>query len=201
MLEEVVERGIAAILPVYDEGNVTRLITTDGDEIINRRTCRTVLKNLARIYGVDLSAIRQLYRKPLNKKLGVPIPLGIDILLIPVKFRKKPLGANDGTMGYVNFEQIHSVESEERTTSLIELKSGVIVRPLVSKDTVLEYMKNARLVKNLYIKRHLNSEEVFKFLPHFTKEATAQYHANLLGIRLLQLILMDIFKTYKSQAE
>ncbi len=188
MLDEVIEKGIAAMLPVYDRGNVTKLITIDGDEIINKRTCRTVLKNLARIYGVDLPAIRQLYCKPLNKKLGIPIPLGNNILLIPVKFRKKPLGANDGTLGYVNLEQIHSVESDGRTASLINLKNGVIVHPVVSKDTVLEYIKNARLVKNLYIKRHFVSEEVFECIPHLLKEVDAKYSANLLRICLLKLI-------------
>ena len=43
MLDEVIEKGIAAMLPVYDRGNVTKLITIDGDEIINKRTCRTCL--------------------------------------------------------------------------------------------------------------------------------------------------------------
>jgi hypothetical protein len=184
MLKEVVQRGIAAMLPVYDGGNVTRLITNSGEQIIKKRTCKTVLKRLARLYGVDLPAVRQLYRKPLNKKLSIPIPLGMDILLIPLKFREKPLGANDGTLGYVNFEQIGRVVSEDKSTPLINLKSGVVVRPLVSKDTVLEYMKNARFVKKLYVKRHFNIEGILKS-QLLVKETGTHYFRNPLRNSLL----------------
>lgn len=197
MLEETVKRGIAAMLPVYNGGNVTKIITADGQEIIDRKTCRTVLRNIAQIYNVDLSAIRRHYRKPLNKKLGVPIPLSMDILLIPIKFRKKPLGANDGTLGYVNLGQIQGVMPEGRTTSLINLKSGVVIRSLVSRNTVLEYIKNARLVKNLYINKHFDVEGEHRLFQHFVKEMGDRYNTILLGARLLQYI----DKMIKTRAE
>ena len=94
MLEEVTRAGLAAILPVYKNGNVTKLITYDGKERIDVRTCRTVLKNIARIYGADLTALRKMYGRPLNKSYSIPIPFSLDMVLMPIKVRKKPLGNN-----------------------------------------------------------------------------------------------------------
>ena len=55
---------------------------------------------------MDLAALREFYGKAVNKKQGVPIPMTTNLLLIPVKARKNPLGENDGTFGYVNCKEI-----------------------------------------------------------------------------------------------
>lgn len=153
-LEDVLDMGLAALLPVYDGGNVTRLITSGGEQIIDPRTPRTVIRNLARIFGVDLAAIREQYGKPLNKRNIIPLPFAADFVLIPVKVRQQPLGQNDGTLGYVVFREIVRVEKVDNKSSSIILKSGVAIPTVVSEATVKEYIKNARLVENLYMSRH-----------------------------------------------
>lgn len=55
-VEDVFNNGLTALLPVYDDGNVTRVFTHNGEQALVRKTCKTVLKNLARFYGVDLAA-------------------------------------------------------------------------------------------------------------------------------------------------
>ena len=60
-VEEILETGLAAMVPVYEEGNVTKVFARDGTVFLIRKTCKTVLKNLARFYGVDLAAIELLW--------------------------------------------------------------------------------------------------------------------------------------------
>jgi hypothetical protein len=158
-VEKMVEKGLAAFIPVYEDGNVTKVFTGNGEQIVVRKTCRTVLKNLARFYGVDLVAIREKYGKPINKKQGVPIPMITNLLLIPVKVRKNPLGENDGTLGYVNFREIKEVADGEGGNCHITFQCDKGLLVLVSRATMREYMKNARLVESLYFNQHFRGYE------------------------------------------
>lgn len=153
-IEDLLELSLAAMLPVYEGGNATRIIASDGTEEMDPRTCRTVLKNLARIYGIDLAATRKSYGRAINKRHAVPIPFGANLVLIPVKIREKPLGENDGTFGYVNFRDIRQVDGAGLRACRVALRCDKTIDILVSRDTVLEYMKNARLVESIYMGRH-----------------------------------------------
>ena len=154
---ELVNEGIAAFFPIYDGGNVTCVLTRSGKQLPIRRTCKTVLKNLARFYNIDLTAIREYYGKAVNKKQGVPIPMTTNLLLIPVKARKNPLGENDGTFGYVNFREIKQVEDGTQGSCHITFQSDKELEILVSKVTMKEYMKNAQLVENIFLNRHFGA--------------------------------------------
>jgi len=153
---EIVEKGLAAFLPVYDDGNVTQVLTSSGKQFLVRRTCKTVLKNLARFYNIDLTAAREHYGKAVNKKQGVPIPFASNLLLIPVKARKNPLGENDGTLGYVNYREIRDVEDGKEGSCHIIFKCDKELEVLVSKDTMKEYIKNAQLVESCFLNRHFD---------------------------------------------
>ncbi|MCR4431011.1 MAG: hypothetical protein NUV45_08355 [Tepidanaerobacteraceae bacterium] len=156
VIEDMLELGMAAMLPVYEGGNATRLIASDGTEMMDSRTCRTVLKYFARLFGIDLPAVRESYGRAINKRHAVPIPFGANMILMPVKIREKPLGENDGTLGYVNFKEVLQVEDESGRSSRMVLRCGKAVDILASRATVLEYMKNARLVESLYMDRHFH---------------------------------------------
>jgi hypothetical protein len=159
-LKYLLDKGLAAFLPVYDGGNVTRIITAEGEQRIYPRTSRTVLRNLARYYGVDLVATRKLYAGLINKTHMVPLPLAAHFMLMPIKVRKNPLGQNDGTLGYVNFAEILDVKKNDDNTASIVLKSGVHIPTVLSEITIREYIKNARLVESLYLTRHFASSTV-----------------------------------------
>jgi len=151
---ELVHEGLAAFIPVYDEGNVTHVITKKGKRFPIRRTCKTVLKNLARFYNVDLASIREYYGRAVNKKQGVPIPITTNLLLIPVKARKNPLGENDGTLGYVNFREIKQLEDGDGGCCRIIFQSDTKLEVAVSTVTMKEYIKNAQLVESIFLNRH-----------------------------------------------
>lgn len=192
---EVVEKGLAAFLPIYDDGNVTQVLTSCGKEFVVRKTCKTVLKNLARFYNVDLVAVREYYGKVVNKKQGVPIPLTTNLLLIPVKARKNPLGENDGTFGYVNFREIKQVADGTDGTCHIVFQSDAKLEVLLSKGTMMEYIKNARLVENIFLKRHFDGYKLC--------EEKAEYviSNNEMPLReYLLKLLLEIIHMQKNQA-
>lgn len=157
VLANVIKSGVIAILPIYKNGNVTKLITRDDRQIIYDRTCKTVLKNIAKFYGVDLAAVREQYRSPLNKRYSIPIPFSKDLILVPVKVREKPLGKNDGTLGYISLSHIEEVRGGEDINCQILLKDGLIIKTKVKKNTVKEQIKDAYFVQNLYLKKHFGN--------------------------------------------
>lgn len=153
-IETFLHSGIAALVPVYEsgQGNVTWLITSDGGEHLIPKTVKTVLKRIARAYGADLSALRKNYGKAVNRKNYVPIPLSSSLILIPVKFRERPLSENDGTVGYLSYYEIQKV-SEEALGCRVLLSCGRELKILIAKSTLMEYMKDARLIASLYDER------------------------------------------------
>lgn len=154
-METFLHSGIAALVPVYEngQGNVTQLITSDGGEHLIPKTVKTVLKRVARTYGADLSALRKNYGKAVNRKNYVPIPLSSSLILIPVKFRERPLSENDGTVGYLSYYEIRDI-SEEGASSRVTLSSGKELKILLAKATFMEYIKDAKLIAGLYEERH-----------------------------------------------
>jgi len=158
-IEDILKNDLAAFFPVYETGNVTRVFTGNGMQILVRRTCRTFLKNLARFYGVDLVAAREHYGRFINKKLGVPIPMTANLLLIPVKVRKNPLGKNDGTLGYMNFREIKQIADGKNGKCRITFQCDESLLVMVSQATMREYMKNARLVESLFLNQHFQGCE------------------------------------------
>lgn len=188
-LEAFLRSGIAALLPVYEEGqgNVTYLITSDGEEHLIPKTVKTVLKRIASAYGADLSALRKNYGKAVNRKNYVPIPLSSSLILIPVKFRERPLSENDGTVGYLSYYEIREV-SEEGQGSRVKLSCGREIKVLLAKATLIEYMKDARLIAGLY-------EEKQKGGPGRIGEDRSPYgERELLREELLKLLLQILAK-------
>ncbi|NLU10337.1 MAG: hypothetical protein GXW90_05240 [Tepidanaerobacter acetatoxydans] len=183
-MEEILKNGLAALFPVYKEGNVTMIFTGDGEQLLVRRTCKTVLKNLARFYGIDLTAVREHYGSFINKKQGVPIPMAVNLLLIPVKVRKSPLGENDGTFGYVNFREIKQVADAADGKCSITFRCDKSLLVLVSQSTMREYMKNAQLAENIFLNQHFHGyDEAVGRSWENLQESDSKYSARVLPFK------------------
>ena len=207
ILEDVLGKGLAAIMPVYENGNVTRLVDSNGLDMVDQRTCRTVLKNLAGIYGIDLTSVRHSYGLAINKKNSVPLPFAVDLVLIPVKMRENPLGKSDGTLGYVNFKEIDEVVYTDDKGCDVLLKSGIMVRVFVSKPTMQDYVKNAQIVESIYVDRHFKTS-TRDLSPSKVKEECSSYVNKNEYIcdeayfrRYLLELLREILKLQKDQAQ
>ncbi|HHY04870.1 MAG TPA: hypothetical protein GX534_06770 [Thermoanaerobacterales bacterium] len=207
ILEDVLNKGLAAMVPIYENGNVTRLVVSNGSDMIDQRTCRTVLKNIAYIYGTDLASVRRCYGLAINKKNSVPLPLAVNLVLIPVKMRKNPLGKSDGTLGYVNFKEIDKVKYTDDKGCDVLLKSGSMIHVLVSSVTMKDYMKNAQIVENVYVDRHFKVSTRNSSALQVKEECNS--HVNKTGYvcdeayfrRYLLELLREILKLQKGQAQ
>ena len=71
------EKVIAALVPCYHGvyGNATEVMYLWREPVFLPRTVKTVLRNTAREYTIDLKASREKYGKLLGCGRAVPIPL------------------------------------------------------------------------------------------------------------------------------
>ncbi len=116
--------NLAALSPWYapDGANSTRIYTTAGAVISDRRTVRWNLRRLARSYCLDLEALRRDCGRYLGLAQGMPLPFSAALILVPLKMRR-PVGRHDGSYGYVNCLAV-----EELTTTTSPGKCRLLLR-------------------------------------------------------------------------
>lgn len=155
MLENVPAGCIAAIIPDYEinVGNITRIIDKDGKEQVVYKTVKTLLRKLAGIYAVDLSALRVKYAALLNQQNIIPLGFNENLILIPFKMRK-PITKNDGSLGYINLSSIEKLQKKDNDNTDIILLNGNHLKSIVSYATAYKHLKNAQLVKQYYLNLH-----------------------------------------------
>jgi len=151
-LEKILSLGLAYILPTYveDLGNVTRVATIKGNEIIEKRTIRSVLGRIASYYGIDIQAQREKYGKIIGRKNIVPIPLTVNLILVPFKVRK-PIISWDGSLGYLSYNQIQQVKKgDNNRESIIILKCGKEIKCFNKMITSKRHITDAKIVYKAY---------------------------------------------------
>lgn len=94
---------LAALVPYYEQDgtNATLIFTIPGEVFPDHRTVKWNLRRLARLYSVDLEAVRQNMAAFLHYSQGLPLPLSPNLVLVPLKTRRA-VGKNDGCHGYFN---------------------------------------------------------------------------------------------------
>ncbi|WP_053955346.1 competence protein ComK [Inediibacterium massiliense] len=182
-IEKIIQKGICGVIPTYEKGlgNVTKLITKDGALWIDHRTIKTVLKLIARYYTIHIEACREKYGKIIYQKIGVPILLHKELLLVPFKMRK-PLCTYDSTIGYINLYDIEKLKEEQKNT-IIQLKNGVEVQVLNRIKTVQDHITKAKYIAregNLLLRR----EQMKQNYNHLaTKEDIKKLQEEILKLR------------------
>ncbi|MFZ5968989.1 MAG: hypothetical protein ACOYVK_17675 [Bacillota bacterium] len=175
-MEKTIEMGIACIMPIYQSqvGNSTKIITECGNIYVDQRTMRSVLKIICKYYTIHLEACREKYGKVLQHRLGIPIPIHHNLLLIPLKMRK-PLLPKDGAYGYVNLYSIADIKTKEENT-ILYLHNGMEITCLQRIKTVQQNINNAKLLaKNKESVYHIDNggEEAFcEFYEAYQSPAT-----------------------------
>lgn len=146
---------IAALLPAYtQEGDVTRILLTNGTELVYRRTMRSTLAKLARRRCKDVTLLRRWASRYTHRTLNNPIAASSDLVLVPVKTRR-PRVEGDGTMAHVNvvaisgetFRQHDGVSRKKvagKRSTVIALASGSKLPVLWSEKTTLAHIREAR---------------------------------------------------------
>lgn len=142
---------IAALLPAYtQEGDVTRILLTNGTELVYRRTMRSTLAKLARRRCKDVTLLRRWASRYTHRTLNNPIAASADLVLVPVKTRR-PRVEGDGTMAHINVVAIsgdtfrqHDGVPRKPTPTVISLTGGKALPVLWSEKTTLSHIREAR---------------------------------------------------------
>ena len=142
---------IAALLPAYtQEGDVTRILLTNGTELVYRRTIRSTLAKLARRRCKDVTLLRRWASRYTHRTLNNPIAASADLVLVPVKTRR-PRVEGDATMAHINvvaisgdtFRPNDDVPRKQNPT-VISLTGGKALPVLWSEKTTLSHIREAR---------------------------------------------------------
>ncbi len=142
-LDSDAKKTIAAVVPCYHGslGNATEIMYLDNGSLLVPRTVKTVLRNTAREFAIDLKAAREKYRKLLNCGRSAPIPLNAQVLLIPLKMRQV-VSKNDSSRGYINCFAIKDVKEEGSSTCHVILRDGRTVKCLHSIKNIKQHISN-----------------------------------------------------------
>lgn len=149
-MEQIIQRGIEAILPVYikDRGNCTAIYTKE-DETIVEKTSKTVISNLCKYYHLDLKASNRSYGNLLSIRKYPPIPFTYDQIFIPIKVRI-PIGKHDGAYGFVNIKSIEKICNSKYDDKCILYISNKRTIDIYSKEsTIQRNINNGIIVKKL----------------------------------------------------
>ncbi|PKM83702.1 MAG: hypothetical protein CVU88_01610 [Firmicutes bacterium HGW-Firmicutes-13] len=153
----VIRDSMAALLPIYREGrgNLTKIIKSDGSEVLLNKNIKGVIKRLARLYLVDLSSIVGEYGKILGRTNLIPIPLTQNLILVPLK-TIAPLLPGDSAYGYFSFTAIKEIKGcqDKENKSKVILRNGIKVGIISTQETVLKQLKNAEIVDKHYRIKH-----------------------------------------------
>jgi hypothetical protein len=151
MIESFVgELGL--LRPVYQDGggDMTQVGLTSGESWIDPRPVSTVIKLVARHFGVDLTAVRERYGDILGRRLYVPLPFAPHLILVPLKMRV-PRVAKDGTTGYVASRLVERVlPGAEANRCYLQVHKIGRLECLQSGAFARQQLRNARIVETFY---------------------------------------------------
>ncbi|NMA82883.1 MAG: hypothetical protein GX962_03350, partial [Epulopiscium sp.] len=149
-MEEIDRVGIRALVPYYGEWgeNQTLIYSLEGDIFCYPHGMRNFLQLFVRQQELDLYQLRKKYGELLQKRNGIPLPLGFYLVLIPVKLRE-PIAKGDGAYGYVVLEQVEKIE-EESKQGVFYLQGGLRIPTLWSKKVLHQQLLYGRLVQQAY---------------------------------------------------
>ena len=142
---------IAALLPAYtQDGDVTRILLTNGTELVYRRTIRSTLAKLTRRRCKDVTLLRRWASRYTHRALNNPIAASADLVLVPIKARR-PRIEGDAAMAHVNVVAISGDTFRQRDgdscgkkSTMISLSGGKKLPVLWSEKTTLAHIREAR---------------------------------------------------------
>ncbi len=120
-----------------------------------------MLRNLTCHYSKDLVSLRKNYGELLGITQNVPLPLNLDLVLVPLKMRY-PQFEKDGATGYVNVcavESLTTLPDHEKAMTpevkcIVQLNGGKSLACLISKRFTDKRLINGRLALSHYKSLH-----------------------------------------------
>lgn len=147
----------AAIIPCYDNGNAVKTIRLDGKSEIVHKNIKAFMRALEMESNIDIKSLKRNYLRSLNRRNLIPIPLGIEVVMIPLRVRKH-VTPGDGTMAYINLVQIKDMVGERDV--MIWLECGENICTLETRRTIRRRMNMAYCIKEKYCSTVLNTSSI-----------------------------------------
>lgn len=144
-----------------DRGDVLLVYGKNGECEVVSITARSYLQQLARLFGVDLTTLRERYGKVIGKKQMIPLPLALNWTLIPIQVRI-PIGKQQAH-GWIVKQAIERIDEGNS----FELKGGHRVPLLHSYQDMRRILREAQLVELQY--------QILHQPPNWVKESKEQY--------------------------
>ncbi|KJS21374.1 MAG: hypothetical protein VR72_10730 [Clostridiaceae bacterium BRH_c20a] len=130
-------QDINCLIPIYEQlgGNSTEVWLVGGEKIVIPYKTKTVLKNLAKVFAVDISQLKRKYGVLVGKRVSAPLAFHPELILLPIKIRE-PFAKDEGANGYIVHNKVKSCNPLEKTKTQI----------IFCDDTVLGCMQSVTSV-------------------------------------------------------
>jgi len=160
---EWLERGLEGLIPIYDKDgrNATLVILANNSPIEDFRRLDTVLKGLAQLYQKDLDLIKKKAMDITGQRTMNPLPLSPIGILVPFRMRK-PIGRNDGAIGYFFNHAIEEIGEKDGSTQVV-LKDGRIFCVMDSITAARHRIQCACQVKDHFNSYGIGIEKPYRY--------------------------------------
>ncbi|MBO8169564.1 MAG: hypothetical protein H0Z35_10320 [Thermoanaerobacteraceae bacterium] len=150
---------LTCFIPVYDGkyGNCSELWLDSGEKIKLPVKATNVLKSLARVFSLDLTTLKQKYRRRLQKGKLVPLPFHHDLVLVPFKVRQAVV-KDDGVVGYAVYSRVVAFDavSEGGYLSKLIFTNDLELKTYHTVTTVEDRLYQAELALKSYRQLYLD---------------------------------------------
>lgn len=160
---EWLEKGLQGLIPIYDKygRNATLVILANNSPIEDLRRLDTVLKGLAHLYQKDLELIKKQARDITGQRTMNPLPLSPIGILVPFRMRK-PIGRNDGAVGYFFDNAIEEIVEEGGQVKVV-LKDGQTFPVMDSISAARHRIRCACQVREYFNSYEIGLEKPYGF--------------------------------------
>lgn len=138
---------INCLIPITDEngGNITQVYMQNGEKVLIHHRTSTVLKNLAKVFALDLKELKKKYGKLVGRKSSTPLAFHPSLILLPVKVREV-LIKDEGSRGYVVSNQIKNILTLDGKKSRIIFIDGTFLDCLQSANSINLVLAHGRII-------------------------------------------------------
>lgn len=155
------EEGLLALEPLYKERQGSTRVHTTRAIHHDPRSVPGLIKRLASYHCMSLERMRGHYSKLLDKRSYVPLPLGANLVLLPVVFRRSEI-TGETTTGYINLPRVEQIlpppEPEKQQAdpplSRVQFQGGYQLNTLNTQRTLRERMRQGWQALEDYQSRH-----------------------------------------------
>jgi len=122
-------QNIKCLIPIYEPlgGNSTEVWFVGGEKVVLPYKTKTVLRNLAKVFAVDISQLKRKYGSLVGRKASCPLAIHPDLILIPIKVRE-PLAKDEGATGYLVHNKVAGCTAGGKNETQISFSDGTALK-------------------------------------------------------------------------